>query len=345
MKIIGIGNTGCKLAEMYQQKINIDEKNLYLLSTAKEDTMNYKKHTNILIYDSDGSGKNYNNGKKIWKNNLDKLKQDLGHLIDEKIIIFAAAGGGSGSSGLPIVTKELTKQKNKIIATTVLPYKKENVPPGSNALKNLNDLKQISKMANVLIFSNEKLLKKNNGLMSQANEEIIKNTDIMINILNRYNNDLYSPITVDNAELESIIFPNKQTGFIGITDNVNFEEMKIPKFEVGRLDSKITRHIAIYMILDPSLSKEKVDEYYDSFRLYLEKFSRYKGARIIPGILRVKRQRMNEMKFIVIANGLNIQSDFNKMKKYATSRAEIFLSEAIQDDVDLNKDEDNLLDI
>ncbi len=320
------------------------ESELYFLSTAKEDTQNYTSHKNVFAYDVIGSGKNYQNGRKIWLSHLDKIKNDLSLIKNDKVIIFAAAGGGSGSSGLPIISETLEKNGNKLIAVTVLPYKKENVPPGSNAIQSLNDLKKVNKKANVLIFSNEILLKKNNGIMSQANDEIITKTNLLINILDRYNSEFYSPITVDKAELDSVLFPDKQTGFIGITDDVDFEEGKIAKFEFGKLNPKTTKHIAIYMIIDPSFPKDVVDTYYDQFRLYLEKYSRFKSARIIPGILRINKQRVNEISFIVIGNGLDIESEFNKLKEIAKDRATSFI-ETVEQNVNLDKDESNLLNI
>jgi cell division GTPase FtsZ len=342
MTVIGLGNTGCKLATM------LDEDAL-LLSTAKEDTNNFTGK-NIITFSENGATKRFTTGLRIWNENYDKLKATLSNIENDKVIMFAALGGGSGSSSLRPVSEILLEQGNKILVVGILPFKKEVNPPLSNSVQSINNLMPIISQVSVVIFDNNKLLKDYENDWNKVNSYIVKRVDYMINLLDKYNTDGYSPLTLDKSELESVVFGG---GFIDVSED--FLEEKLPKFTYGRLD-KTTKNCLIVMFVDTKVSTEKkMHEYMNIMTTVQQRVAgRASNSRMIPGILRAQinytnaeDDKVKDRAYLCIASGINIEkyvTNIEKIKDVAVSKAEVFAEEYKGKSV-LKKRDKNILDI
>jgi len=310
MRTIGVGNTGMILATMFAQKP-------LLFSTAKEDSTNFNNKFDVRVYSKDGASKRFKVGEEIWTENIDKVAKDLAEIKNEKVIIFSSLGGGSGSSSLNPFSQILLHNGNEILIFAVLPYKKEINPPLSNAVQAINSLMPIIAEVSVMLFDNEKLLNMYDNDWTKVNAHIIKRADYIVNLLRKYNDNDYSPLTLDQSELDSVIFGG---GFLDFSDT--FLEEGMPKFEYGSM-SKDTKNCLIAMYVDSSVSSKKLDLYHKDFTEVLKKTSgRIPRARLIPGILRAKVNRSNsenpkvtDRAYITIASGLGIEKYLEKISK------------------------------
>lgn len=310
MRTIGIGNTGMVLATMFSQKP-------LLFSTAKEDSTNFNSKFDVKVFSKDGASKRFRSGEEIWKENIDKVAKDLQEIKNEKVIVFSSLGGGSGSSSLNPFSQILLNNNNKVLIFAALPYKKEINPPLSNAVQSLNSLMPIIAEVSVMLFDNEKLLKLYENDWSMVNNHIIKRADYIVNLLNKYNDNDYSPLTLDQSELDSVIFGG---GFLDFSDT--FLEEGTPKFEYGYL-SKDTKNCLLAMYVDSSIPAKKLDKYHKEFTEVLKKISgRIPNSRLVPGILRAKVTRSNsenpkvtDRAYITIASGLGIEKYLEKISK------------------------------
>jgi len=342
MIVIGTGNTGCVLATMF-------DKNPLLFSTAKEDTNNFNSKFKINIISDMGASKRYSVGVNIWNTNIDKVKRILSSIKDEKVIIFSSLGGGSGSSSLFPFSSILIENNCKVLIFAVLPHKKEINPPLSNAVQALNSLMPIISKVSVMLFDNEKLLKIYENDWAAINKYIIKRTDYVINLVRKYNDRAFSPLTIDQSELDSVIFGG---GFLDFSDT--FIEEKSAKFEYGALD-KTTKNCLIAMYVDSSISDKKMDGYHEIFTTSLNKISgRILNARLIPGILRARVNHSNsenpkilDRAYIIIASGLNIDRYLEKISKLRDSailKAKTYSKEYKGKDI-INERREEILDI
>jgi hypothetical protein len=325
MITIGVGNTGMILATMFSDKPR-------LFSTAKEDSTNFNGKYDVSVFAREGASKRFSIGCEIWQNNIDELRSSLEKIVDEKVIIFSSLGGGSGSSSLRFFSEILLEQRNKVIIFAVLPYKKELNPPLANAVQAINNLMPIISGVSVMLFDNEKLLKMFENNWESVNAHIIKRADYIINLLKKYNDKEFSPLTLDQSELDSVIFGG---GFLDFSDT--FLEEKMPKLEYGTLD-KTTKNCLVAMYVDDSIPEKKMEKYHKTLTDVLGKLSgRVSNARLIPGILRAKVNRSNseddkiwDRAYITIASGLNIDKyleKISKMKENALDKAKNFSKE------------------
>lgn len=325
MITIGVGNTGMILATMYSDKPR-------LFSTAKEDSANFNSKFDVSVFAREGASKRFTNGCEIWENNLDELKSRLENIHDEQVAIFSSLGGGSGSSSLKYFSEILVQQNNKVIIFAVLPYKKELNPPLANAVQALNNIMPIISEVSVMLFDNERLMKKFDNNWESINGHIIKRADYIVNLLRKYNNKDFSPLTLDQSELDSVIFGG---GFLDFSDT--FLEEGTPKFEYGTVD-KTTRNCLVAMYVDDSIPEKRMEKYHKVLTDVLGKLSnKVSNARLIPGILRAKVNRSNsedekiwDRAYITIASGLNIDKyleKISKMKDNALDKAKNFSKE------------------
>jgi cell division GTPase FtsZ len=107
MKVLGVGNTGSKLATML-------DKNAILFSTAKQDTNNYVGNR-VITVSNEGASKRFKTGSSIWQENTDILLRELSSIENEYVVLFSALGGGSGSSSLYPISRILLQNNNKIL--------------------------------------------------------------------------------------------------------------------------------------------------------------------------------------------------------------------------------------
>lgn len=330
MITIGSGNTGSKLALMFDE-------DALLFSTAHQDSNNFRDK-NIITFSDKGASKKFSAGIKIWNENHKKLEEELRYIHNDNVVIFAALGGGSGSSSLLPMSEILIENNNKILIVGILPFKKEINPPLANAVQSLNSLMPVISNVSVVVFDNNYLIKEFLHDWNKINYYIVKRVDYMINLLKKYNTDGYSPLTLDQSELESVVFGG---GFIDISesflekyDDKKNLKYKLPKFTYGKLD-KTTKNCLIVMFIDDEIkNKNKLDKYHQILSGAISRISStVKNARMIPGILRAEinysnsEEKIEDRAYLTIASGLNIDRYLIKIEKLrddAINRASIF---------------------
>ena len=351
MKIIGSGNTGSKLALMFDE-------DALLFSTAHQDSNNFIGK-NIITFSERGASKKFTVGARIWEEKYEKLKEELDHIHNDNVVIFAALGGGSGSSSLLPMSEILLGNGNKVLIVGILPFKKEINPPLANAVQAINNLMPVIADVSLVIFDNNALIKEFEHDWSKINNYIVKRVDYMINLLDKYNTDGFSPLTLDQSELESVVFGG---GFIDISESFleRYDEdgnMKftMPKFTYGRLD-RTTKNCLMVMFVDDKIkSKNKLDEYHQILSGAISRIATtVRNARMIPGILRAEinysnseNESINDRAYVTIASGLNIDRYLSKIEKIrddAIERASEF-SKKIKGKTVIKKRDKNILDI
>lgn len=342
MVVIGSGNTGGKLATKLDSKAIV-------FSTAHEDANNFP-NSNVVVISDEGASKRFKKGTEIWKENIDKLYKSLEEVKNDKVVIFSSLGGGSGSSSLVPLSKVLLENHNKVLIVGVIPYTRENNPPLANAVNSINSIMPLISKVSVLLFDNQKLIKMFENDWSKINHHIVRRVDYILNILRKYNTDDYSPMTLDQSELDSVVFGG---GFLDISDS--FLEEKPPKFEYGKLD-KDTKNCLIAMFVDSRVQEnERLDEFQGTLTQVVSKLSgRAKNARMIPGILRASLNFTNaeeitaeDRVYITIASGLSIDRYMKKIQKLRDSAIEkaTHFSEKIEGSKILDSRESKVLDI
>jgi len=319
MITMGIGNTGMLLASKFSPESSI------LISTAHQDTVNFEDKE-VYSFSKEGASKRFKTGARIWSKSFDELEEICEPIEGENVIIFSSLGGGSGSSCLNPISRILLRNNNKVLLVTVLPYKKEINPPLANSVQALNSLMPIIQNVSVIIFDNEKLRKTIGNDWNEINEYILKRVDYIINMIKNYSSDEYSPLTLDQSELNSVVFGG---GFIDISNT--FLEEGMPKFEYGKLD-KETKNCLIAMFVDRKI--KDVDKYHNILTEVVDKIStRVSNARMIPGILRGRvvntysDEEVNDRAYITIASGLNVDKYILKIEKIrdlAIKKASVF---------------------
>jgi len=342
MTTIGTGNTGMILASAFTKKP-------ILFSTAHQDTINFSSF-DVNTFSEDGAGKRFRTGAKIWENNFERIEEILDNVRNEKVVIFSSFGGGSGSSSLNPISRILINNNNKVLIVGIMPYKKEINPPLANSVQALNSLMPLISKVSVFIFDNEKLRKEQENNWENIDGYIIKKTDYLINLLKKYSSDDYSPLTIDQSELDSVIFGG---GFVDLSDT--FLEEGLPKFEYGKLD-KTTKNCLISMYVDYNIKgKSRINKYQDIFTPVMDRISsRVSNARFIPGILRAKvvfsnseNKKIKDRAYITIVSGLNINHYLKKIERVrdlAMKKAMIF-AENYSGSKFIDKKENKILDI
>ena len=81
MITIGTGNAGMKLATLFAD-------DAILISTAEQDTANFSDFK-VNIVSTEGCGKKYGTGVKLWSENVTQLESLFEHTKNQKVIIFS----------------------------------------------------------------------------------------------------------------------------------------------------------------------------------------------------------------------------------------------------------------
>jgi hypothetical protein len=339
-RCLGTGNTGMVLATEFSE-------DALLFSTARQDTINFVGY-DVFSFSSEGASKRFKIGQKIWEDNEEKLREVLSNIKNEKIILFSSLGGGSGSSSLCSISKILLENNNRIFIIGILPYKSEVNPPLSNSIQAINSLIPIINKVSIILFDNEKLKKQFDSDWTKINHHIVKVTDYIVNLLKKYSIDKYSPLTLDQSELESVIFGG---GFVDFSDT--FLEEGNPKFEYGTLD-KTTKNCLVAMFVDKNKKDDEMDLYHKIFTEVTDRVSRKcKNARFIPGILRGSLNKtnsennINDRAYVSIVSGLNVEKYIKKLSKIRDSAVEKALAYSEQEKVNkiLDSKDTRILDI
>lgn len=340
MITIGVGNTGSKLAIMF------DESPM-LISTAEQDSLNFKGY-NVYPIAKEGCGKKFGTGVRLWSEKIEDLKNILKEVKKEYVIIFSSLGGGSGSSSIRFLSEILVEQENEVLIVGILPFKKEVVPPLANAVQSISSLIPIINEVTVMLFDNQSLLKEYGNDWNDVNEKIIRGVNYAVNLLSNHSVDRYSPLTIDQSEVESVAFGG---GFLDVSET--FLEEKPPKFQFSNLD-KETKNVMIAMFVDEKVDDDNIEKYHQILTEVQNKYvGRARNARVIPGIIRGKVLRSNseedidDRAYVTVASGLNIEKytkKLEKMKNDAIEKATAFSSKMSNKKMISNKDS-KILDI
>ncbi len=313
--VIGIGQAGISLCHAYNQKygnsFNGINNNALYISTAIEDNSEINSR-NLVLIGKEGSGKKYSKGKSIWEENIDILNDKILRAIPEdidKIIIFASVGGGSGSSSLSFITKILSEKYHHIIVCPVLTFNFENLPFSTNEIQCLETLNQeVTSLATIYPLYNSKY---ENESLDKINDIFIKEVHTLLNINNLHNPNLYTPISLDKLEAESVLFSK---GFLLFIKEVDFEN-KI-KLDFGSFSE--VKNIILLQNINEYKSKNGVLKYSEELIQNVKKISnRVKNARVLYGIIRSNQISENNC---LIASGFNIESYINKKKRQAAGK-------------------------
>ena len=338
---IGCGNTGMLLATRFDE-------DPILFSTAHQDTVNFKNSGEIYSFSKEGASKRFKSGIKIWEQNSKKLERVLEEIRDDYVVIFSSLGGGSGSSSLSIISKILLENNNKVLIVGILPYKKEVNPPLSNAVLSINGLMPLISKVSIILFDNDKLRKQFDSDWGKINHHIVRVTDYIVFLLDKYTVDKYSPLTLDQSELDSVIFGG---GFLDFSET--FLEESLPKFEYGSLD-KGTKNCLVAMFVDKKIPDEELGKYHNIFTEVSGRIAtRASNSRMIPGILRGSMNKTNSKQgikdraYITIASGLSIDKYIKKISRLrdvAVKKASAYMEEYKGEKI-LDSKESKILDI
>lgn len=303
---IGAGNTGMKIATLFDKKA-------LLLSTAEQDTSNYKDFK-VSVFATTGAGKRFSQGNSMWQENTDKLERFVADIPTKNVVLIAGLGGGSGSSSLHHLVDFLLSRDKKVLVVGILPFKQESIPPLANAVQSVNSLMPYVNKASVMLVDNTVLLERHNNDWSLINEDIVRRINTTVNLLSLNLQDKYSPVTLDESELESVVFGG---GFIDISSARN--ERGAPVFDYGAID-KTTKNVLFAFAIDEKVDDKKVDAYQSEYTNILkDTVSKAKNARMIPGIIRAKLKSAtlttNLTSFIFIASGMNIDKHLKKIMR------------------------------
>lgn len=337
--VIGVGQTGSRLAQMYASKSDV----LLTFNTDPRDTSGTKIVNDHQIT-TGGAGQNYSKGLKIWASHRDELEEYLDPVENQRVVYFAAAGGGSGSSSIITFLNILMNKNNKILLVPVLPFIKESIPATSNATRVLNRVAEFSNNLSVYPISNDEIAKTlENSSYTNVNKEIVRRVNLITEIPYMHNTDYMTPFATDEGDHESVAYSG---GFINIShDNLDPDEegrIKNPRFSYGKIQEAnnvlVTKHVPTNYSDDKTyLEGDKL------MNVAMKVGGSAKSARVLYGIIRTNIQHPV---YTTIATGLSIDKIFTKMKDKATDRA-ISHNEKKKEKAGkiLDRSEDKLLDL
>lgn len=337
---LGIGELGMRLASSFDE-------NAILFSTAEQDSFAYKKKK-LYQFETEGGGKRFSIGKKIWEDNYNKLQEALGKYENERVHIFSSTSGGSGSSSLEIISRLLLEKNNKVFIFATLPFEAEGLPALPNSVNCLQSLIPLLPKISLMLYDNQALMETFKSDWHKINSYIVKRSDFVVNLLNKYSLNEYTSQSLDQSELESVVY---EAGLVDAGDS--FLEEETPVFEFGKLDSK-TKNLLIAMYVDVGVKKqEDVDKFQTILTDQIQALSKLaKNARIVSGMLRAAVKKSGSSKYsdrawFLIASGLNpakYLKHVEKMRDKAIKKATAY-SEKVKTEKITNNKEKKILDI
>lgn len=337
--VIGVGQTGSRLASMYAKANDV----LLTFNTDERDTSGTKISNDHRIT-TGGAGQNYSKGLKIWATHREQLEEYLDPVENQRVVYFAAAGGGSGSSSIITFLNILMNKNNKILLIPVLPFIKESIPATSNATRVLNRVAEFSNNLSVYPISNDEVAKAiGKNSYTAVNDEIVRRVETITELPYMHNSNYMTPFATDEGDHESVAYSG---GFINIShDSLDPDEegkIKNPKFTYGKVGEAsnilITKHVPT------KFSEENTNKEADRLVSAAMKVGgSAKSARVLYGVI---RRDVKEPEYTTIATGLSIDKVFNKIKNKATDRAIAYTEKKKEKSKKiLDRSEDKLLDL
>ena len=140
----------------------------------------------------------------------------------------------------------------------------------------------------IMLFDNDALLKEYGNDWNDVNDKIIRRVNYAVNLLSSHSHTKYSPLTLDQSEVESVAFGK---GFLDVSED--FIEEANPKFQFGKIDRE-TKNLMIAMFVDDEVDDDDMEKYHKTLTDVMNKYSgRARNARVIPGIVRGKVLKTN----------------------------------------------------
>ena len=316
--LLGCGQTGSRLAELFKSK----DDEILTFNTALEDEVGL---TNNIELSRDGSGRNYNLGLKIWGENKEEVEKALEPYVRTKVVVFAALGGGSGSSSIKAVLMPLLRQRNKILFVGMLPFISESIPATANAVRAMQKFNEFQDKCSIMLFSNEDIGKFADRDFSHINEHIIGSVKCVVNMNDELNDpSLYSPLSIDHLETASISYAG---GFVNVSFS-NLEEETVKFISYGRINE--AKNVLIARSVYSKIKNADVDDEANKLIEVTKKISgRAKGARILSGII---RNNYDTILYVTVAAGLSIDKVIDKYKGKAIDRVTNYREEEEHED-------------
>lgn len=311
--ILGVGQTGTKLADLYAQKTGLD---CITFNTDSRDAR--RSLTNNYTIKQGGASSNFSKGKQIWLENSEKLERILKDVHDKIIIYFISSGGGSGSSSYHEFSKILLNQNNKILLIISTPLIKEGIPATSNTTRLLSDISEFKNNISIFVADTNHYSKDlTHFSFHEINKKIINNTDLLLNIANRHKPISWTPCSVDEGDHNSVVF---SSGFINMSfTDIEDPDENYPKFSYGKI--KESNNILIVKKVGLQYGRDYVQ---NEFNKLVNASTRLnvRGSRLLYGIIRNDSYTMK--RYTTIASGLSIDKIFNKFSKSAKKSAIIY---------------------
>ncbi len=314
--VIGAGQCGTRLAANFA----LEDDKLITFNTDSRDVGGEHLENDHVVVEG-GAGQNYSKGLKIWSQHRDEIQDSLDEIQDEYVVYFISGGGGSGSSSVITLLNILLENRNKVLLVVATPFLKESIPATSNATRLLSRVAEFSNNMSVLLMSNDEISKQvKSTSFDKINEEIIRKTRIVTDIINLHDDEHFTPFAVDEGDHASVAFSG---GFINVSfDNIYQEvdgEMKIknPKFSYGTLKEASN----ILIIKNIPISRNHTEAMRagdDVVNAAMKIGSSAKGARILYGAIRTDK---NVAEYSTFVSGIHIDKVFNKLKTKATNSA------------------------
>jgi len=337
--VIGVGQTGSRLANMYAKGDDI----LLTFNTDERDSGGAGLKTDHQIT-TGGAGQNYSKGLKIWSMNKEKLEKYLEPIQNHRVVYFAAAGGGSGSSSIITFLNILMEQNNKILLVPILPFIKESIPATSNAARVLSRVSEFSNNLSVFAISNDEINKHiGNASYHSINKEIVDRVETITELPYLHNLNYMTPFAIDENDHASVAYSG---GFINLShDSLDPDEegrIKNPKFSYGKVQEAsnvlITKHVPTDY--DDIKTEKEGDKLVQAA---MKVGGSAKSARVLYGVI---RRNLSTSEYTTIVTGLSIEKIFNKIKDKATDSA-IRHNEKKKEKTSkmLERSEDKLLDV
>lgn len=339
--VIGAGQCGTRLANKYA--LNGDR--LIAFNTDSRDSGG-ENITNDHILVEGGAGQNYSKGLKIWSQQRKNIEEALKDVGEEYVVYFISGGGGSGSSSVITILNILLEQQNKILLVVALPFLKESIPATSNATRLLSKVAEFSNNMSVFLMANDEIGKQVGSMsFDKINDEIIRKTRIITDVINLHDDNYFTPFAVDEGDHTSVAFSG---GFINLSFDSLYQEVdgeikiKSPKFSYGSI--KEASNILIIKNIPINRNHTETMKEGDALVQGAMKISASgRGARTLYGAIRTDK---NVAEYTTIASGIGIDKIFNKMRNKATGSAVQYINKVkTKTKKKLERREDRVLDV
>lgn len=149
--IVGAGLGGCKVAYEFQKR----NYNAFLINGSNQDNRIIPSAKNVLVLAGyDGLAGDRSLAYEALKTNKEIIKKVSG--IEEKVVLFAATGGGTtGSACVPLLADIMCQQQDKIVCVALMmPKPDEPIQKRLNAYNAAKELMEIPELGAVFFINN-----------------------------------------------------------------------------------------------------------------------------------------------------------------------------------------------